>query len=82
MPTFAGPTVEEAQPDSGPLLERYAIARGVTVVLRSGTWTTERFPSLDGLVEGTDYFLGGHTYSITSGMAATLTAAGFGSYIT
>lgn len=77
------------------MLDRMRPQRGVTVYSTDGgvTWKQNVFPyqgnigHIDGngfpnnLVDGTDYFLGGHTYSITSAQAAALTAAGFGAYI-
>jgi hypothetical protein len=71
--------------------------RGVTVYSTDGgtTWKQQVFPFIgdignndgingvpNGLVEGTDYFLGGHTYTITSAQQTILTNAGFGAYIT
>ena len=59
---------------------RYSIPVGMSVVLREGVYTTVPYPSLmelDGLEDGTDYFLGGHEYVVSDEVAAALTAAGY-----
>lgn len=96
MPTFKGPVQRFQYPTGSRLLDRMRPARGVTVYSTDGgvTWKQNVFPYLgdignvDGngipnnLVEGTDYFLGGHTYHITTAQATALKAAGFGANIT
>lgn len=97
MPTFKGPVQYFQYPTGSRLLDRMRPARGVTVYSLDGgtTWKQSVFPYqgdiqkgadptkqlASTMTEGVDYFLGGHTYTITSAQAATLTAAGFGAYI-
>lgn len=83
-------------PTGSRLLDRMRPARGVTIYSTDGgvTWKESVFPYVsdigdvdgngipNGRVEGIDYFLGGHKYTITSAQATVLTAAGFGAYIT
>ncbi len=96
MPTFTPPTTQFQYPTGNPLLDRMRPVRGVCVFSTDSgtTWKTAVYPwhgdlgYVDPLTgqqtrqEGIDYFLGGHTYTITSAQATALTAAGFGSYIT
>ena len=96
MPTFKGPVQLFQYPTGSRLLDRMRPQRGVTVYSTDGgaTWKTAVYPFqgdiglVDGQgfpnsrVEGVDYFLGGHTYTISSAVAAQLTAAGYGAYIT
>lgn len=72
-------------------------ARGVTVYSLDGgtTWKQSLYPYKGdiqrgedaaagvktALVEGVDYFLGGHTYTITAAQADVLIGAGFSAYI-
>lgn len=95
MPTFKGPVQLFQYPTGSRLLDRMKPQRGVTVYSTDGgvTWNQNVYPYqgyvgyVDGqgipgpYVEGVDYFLGGHTYTITSAQATALTAAGFGAYI-
>lgn len=89
MPTFKGPTVDEGitGPGLNRLVARYKLARGETVINYGDGkgWQTVRFPwngDLTNLTDGVDYFLGGHTYTITTAQATDLTNAGYGAYIT
>lgn len=97
MPTFRGPTQAFQYPTGSPLLDRMKPLRGVTVYTLDGgaTWKQALWPYKGDLQqgenastgvattmkEGVDYFLGGHTYTITSAQATVLTTAGFGAYI-
>lgn len=74
---FTPPTVEEAQPDSGPLLFRYTLARGVTVIKTGGAYVQRRFPSLDELRAADEVYLGGHRTEVTASQKAALEAAGY-----
>jgi hypothetical protein len=58
--------------------------QGRSVVLVGGHYAIVDNPYADVLVgaEGTGWFLGGHVYTVTSAVAAALTADGFGAYIT
>ena len=97
MPTFVGPTQAFQYPTGNRLLDRMKPLRGVTVYSLDGgtTWQQAVFPYKGdiqqgedaaagiktSMQEGVDYFLGGHTYTITSVQATVLTAAGYGAYI-
>ena len=61
MPTFIPPTRLEASGD--PFFGRYRVPVGLG--------------DLDGLVDGEDYFLGGHVYEVSDEVAAELTTAGY-----
>jgi len=77
--TFTPPTVKQAV-GTGPLLSRYRIDVGQSVVKYNGVFTLMPFPwagHLVGLTEGVDYFMGGRTYNITGAIGADLEAAGF-----
>jgi hypothetical protein len=81
MPAFTPPTTSYPWPTGERLTSRLKVNRGLTVITDgNGGWTTTQFPwmgTLDGLVEGADYFLGGHLYFISDELAASLEAAGF-----
>ena len=79
MPLFTPPTQKESVPGD-PLFSRYTIPVGLSVVKTGGVFVTTPYPWLGeiaALVEGTDYFLGGRTYIISSTVADALTADGF-----
>lgn len=85
MPTFTPPTVDEAPAGTGRLFSRYKLTRGISVVKVNGHFVEKRYPSLldlEGLTDGTDYFLGGHIYTISAGVAAGLITDGFSAYVT
>jgi len=80
MPTFNPPT----QPTSvGPgygMWSRYSIDVGQSVVRVGGVLILHPYPlntEIESLVEGVDYFIGGHVYDVSDETAAELTAAGF-----
>ena len=78
MPTFTPPTRNEGSSD--PFFGRYSIPVGQSVVKKNGVYTTTPYPWLGdiaSLTEGTDYFLGGRTYTITEAVATALTADGY-----
>jgi hypothetical protein len=80
MPTFVTPTQEQGVRRGDALFDRYTIPVGVSVVKRAGVYTETPFPWLGeiaDLIEGTDYFLGGRTYTVTDAVAAALQADGF-----
>ncbi|HKN44293.1 MAG TPA: hypothetical protein VJW23_10235 [Propionibacteriaceae bacterium] len=79
MPTFEPPTVMQSVPGDR-LFSRYGVPVGQSVVKKNGVFVLDPFPwlgDLTGLVAGTDYFLGGHIYEVTTEVASALTAAGF-----
>ena len=78
MPSFTPPTV--LQSSSDPFWGRYSIPVGQSVVRVIDTFTLMPYPwigDLEGLTEGTDYFLGGRTYVVSTDIADDLTADGF-----
>lgn len=81
MPTFTPPTQQQGARTGDRLFDRYTVPVGQSVVKVNGTFTTTPYPwlgDLDGLSEGTDYFLGGHgPYIISNDLAAELNAAGY-----
>jgi hypothetical protein len=79
MPTFEPPTVKQGVPGDV-LFSRFGSRVGQSVVKKGGVFVLDPFPwlgDLTGLVDGRDYFLGGHLYVIDASTAAALTAAGF-----
>ena len=79
MPTFTPPTVKQPA-GAGPLLSRYSIDVGQSVVKMNGVFTLTPYPwigDLEGKTSGVDYFLGGRTYVIDDATAAALEADGF-----
>jgi len=79
LPTFTPPTVKQGIPGDR-LFSRYGMQVGQSVVRKNGVFTLDPYPwlgDLTGLVDGTDYFLGGHEYTVTTEIANELTAAGF-----
>ena len=78
MPTFEPPTILQGSSDH--FFGRYSIPVGQSVVKVNGHYTTMPYPwigDLAGLVDGTDYFLGGHIYVISQSVADALTTDGF-----
>jgi hypothetical protein len=77
VPSFTPPTVDLGSGDS--FFGRYSVAVGQSVVRVNGTFQTTPYPWIGELtgVEGTDWFLGGHTYQVTEAIATELVAAGF-----
>lgn len=78
MPTFTPPTVPQGSND--PFFGRYSVPVGVSVVRRAGVFTRVPFPALQeiaGMVEGTDWFQGGRTYTVSAAVATQLATDGF-----
>lgn len=78
MATFTPPTTTEHSND--PFFGRYQMTVGQSVVLTDGTYTTTPYPWLGeiaDLEEGVDWFQGGRTYTVSSAVAAALTADGY-----
>lgn len=80
MPAFTPPTADQPL-GVGPLLSRYKIKVGQSVVKKDGTFALTPYPWIGELEaagsEGTDWFLGGRTYRITDATADALEADGF-----
>lgn len=81
MPTFTPPTFEEGMPTKVKPLCYFRQTNSSSVVRINGVLTSVRCPSQDQLtaagVEGTDWFIGGHDYTVSTAVANELTAAGF-----
>ena len=78
MPTFEPPTQLQGCDDI--FWGRYSIPVGQSVVMRDGHYRTTPTPwigELDGLVDGVDYFLGGHIYEVSDEVADRLEGDGF-----
>lgn len=78
MTSFLPPTVGEG--GLGPVFGYLTMQVGVSVVKVDGVYTEMRVPWLGDLtdgVEGVDYFLGGHVYTVTGDVADALEADGF-----
>lgn len=66
-------------------LNYFRLTWAASVVRSGGTFVSMRSPDSDTLttagVEGTDWFIGGRIYTVTTAIADELTVAGFGSGI-
>lgn len=77
--TFRTPSVDEGPAVPGTRLMRfYKIARGITILEASGTYTAVRYPTQDEIAAATTAYLGGHEYTVDDATKAALTAAGVG----
>ena len=83
---FTTPSVAETPAGWHRLLARYAINRGVTVMMINGTYSSYRFPSQTETLEASEVYLGGHEYVIDEKTRTRLTDASiggvYGDYIT
>jgi len=83
---FTTPSVAETPAGWHRLLARYAIHRGVTVMMIDGTYSSYRFPSQTETAIATEVYLGGHNYVIDEKTKDRLTNAAiggnYGDYIT
>jgi hypothetical protein len=83
---FRTPSVEETPMGWHRLLERYSIARGVTVMMISGTYSSYRYPAQTQIAEATEVYLGGRDYIIDEKTKIRLTdpniGGNYGNYIT
>lgn len=86
MATFNPPVDLFQYPTGNRLMDRLRPKRGYTVYStdNGATWRQSVFPYQGDLIgdEGTYWFLGGHTYTVTADQATSLTDAGYGAYIT
>lgn len=79
---FVTPSVKEGMQTNDPLFRYYSLQEGITVVYDNDEFYETRYPSMDDLVNVSAYWLGGHVYVVDDSMAARLTAAGYGDYLT
>lgn len=82
MPTLTTPTEDQPLETDHPLFGRYKLKRGITLLVSGPTVIEVQYPNLEDLDDFDFVYMGGRSYSITNDEAATLTAAGYGSYIT
>lgn len=75
---FVTPSVEETPMGWHRLLERYSIARGVTVMMVNGTYSSYRYPAQTEIATATEVYLGGHEYIIDEATKNRLTNTNIG----
>lgn len=80
---FKTPTVLEGPiGEDHRLWQFYKLDRGVTIIKVNNGYSQVRYPTQDLLDSVEAYYLGGHEYEVSNTEAASLTAAGYGSYLT
>lgn len=80
---FEPPSVEQGPVARDILFFRYTMPRGLTVIKRANdTYYESRFPAQTELEAASDYWLGGHVYTIDADTRTELIAAGYGANIT
>lgn len=82
MPTLTPPTEDQEIESSHPLWGRYKLNRGLSLLVSGSTVTLVQYPNQEDLDQYDYVYLGGYTHTISTAEAATLTAAGYGAYIT
>jgi len=75
---FTTPAVAETPAGWHRLLARYAINRGVTVMLVDGMYSSYRFPSQTETLQASEVYMGGHEYVIDEATKNRLTNASIG----
>jgi len=83
---FRTPSVEETPMGWHRLLERYTIARGVTVMMISGMYSSYRYPAQTEIASASEVYMGGRDYIIDEKTKDRLTnpaiGGNYGDYIT
>jgi hypothetical protein len=83
---FKTPSVEETPMGWHRLLERYSIARGVTVMMINGMYSSYRYPAQTEIAEASEVYMGGRDYIIDEKTKDRLTnptiGGNYGDYIT
>lgn len=84
MPTLTPPTEDQNLETHDRLFGRYKLTRGLTLLVSGSTVILAQYPDHQDIADGLyDFvYLGGRSYDISDAEAATLTAAGYGAYIT
>jgi len=82
MPTLICPTVEEYMETRHPLFGRLKLTRGIALLVSGSDVIEDQYPAQEDLGDYDFVYMGGHIHTITAAEAATLTAAGYGAYIT
>jgi len=75
---FTTPAVAETPAGWHRLFARYAINRGVTVMLVDGMYSSYRFPSQTETLQASEVYMGGHEYVIDEATKNRLTNASIG----
>jgi len=79
VPTF----LPSSLPHEKALMRHYTPgARGIALLVTGSTVTESRNPTTDEMAAADYTYLGGRDHYITDAEAATLTAAGYGAYLT
>lgn len=77
--TFRTPVIDEGPASWGDrLFIRVKLARGITILDRSGAYTAVRYPTQDEIAAATTAYMGGHEYVVSDATKAALIAAGVG----
>lgn len=76
------PTVDEGPIGTHRLFQFYRQARGVTLARYGEDVLEFRYPSEDDLRLADEYWIGGHTYTISDASASILLDAGYVDYLT
>ena len=79
---FNPPTVEEGPIGGHRLFYFYKMLKGITVLKNNGVYKQVRYPYQDDLESADIAYVGGYEYTVDDDEAASLTAAGYGSYLT
>jgi hypothetical protein len=83
---FRTPSVEETPMGWHRLLERYTIARGVTVMMINGIYSSYRYPAQTEIASASEVYMGGRDYIIDEKTKDRLTnsaiGGNYGDYIT
>lgn len=79
---FNPPTVREGPIGGHRLFEFYKMRRGITVLKNNGVYTQVRYPYEPDVIDADIAYRGGFTYTVSDSEAASLTSAGYGSYLT
>ena len=78
---FSVPTTDESPAGKGQLFARYKLARADSLTLTSGVAVQQRVFEVSQLTAADFYYIGGHTYILSTPEYTQLVAAGYGSSI-
>lgn len=79
---FATPSIAGERDISHPLWRRLRHDVGVAVLLIDGFYRQVQNPGTDDLASAAEVYLGGHEYHVSDAVAAALTTAGYGPFLT
>lgn len=66
---------------NNPLLMRYSLDKGYTLLVKGTVVTQVTYPFQDDLKQYDFVYMGGHNYPLTANEVTILTNAGYGAYI-